>query len=598
MVQLQELIHKLEEGAGAQKLKWFSAVLGLVALVVLYNFFQFRSFSTPEAMEQAQLARNIAEGKGYTTQVIRPLSTHLLRTHRPDRDPMLKNNHPDLVHAPLYPGLLAASMKVLPYKWDLSEIRKGRFSRYQPEMIIALINQGLFLASSILVYLIGKRLFDPAVALLATLLFLLNDLLWQFTVTGWHTHLLLFLFLGLVMLLLAVEQRVSPDEVGGVPGSVLGLSVGVGALIGLGALTTYSYLWLLLPVVIFLYKVTGTQRWKSVLATVGVALLIVLPWFARNYMVSGNPVGLAAHHLLRGTATFPGDRIDRSLNFREDLMKAGMTRPSFREVTKKLAFNIRESFENHLPRLGGSWIFAFFLVGLLLPFSHQSRNRMRWLVVGFIPVLMLIEAAIRPSEEPNFPMLHQTHLLILVFPLVLIFGVAIFLVLAEQIQLPVPELRKAITLIFVLIGMFPLLVGFSRMGISPVAYPPYYPPVIQEAGNWFRPDELIMTDIPAGMAWYGRRQAVLPSGDAQADFLKFNDELRSISGLYLTQETLNTPFLTGIVNQQKSWARFYHFLWVKEEVPRGFPLKESIPGFLPDQVFLTDWERWNKASKN
>lgn len=55
--------------------------VALVALALFYNMAAFQNFATPEAMDGAQLARNISEGKGFTTDFVRPLSLHLLRKH-------------------------------------------------------------------------------------------------------------------------------------------------------------------------------------------------------------------------------------------------------------------------------------------------------------------------------------------------------------------------------------------------------------------------------------------------------------------------------------------------------------------------------------
>ena len=79
MPALQELIHKLEVGEWTRHVKVGVALLGLLAFAVVYDIRQFKNFSTQEAMDQAQLARNIAEGKGFTTEFVRPLSFYLLQ---------------------------------------------------------------------------------------------------------------------------------------------------------------------------------------------------------------------------------------------------------------------------------------------------------------------------------------------------------------------------------------------------------------------------------------------------------------------------------------------------------------------------------------
>src|SRR6187551_3011073 len=103
MAGLQEWIHTLEEGRGARVIKIAFALFGFVALALLYDFRCFKNFYAPEAMDAAQLARNISEGKSYTTQVVRPLSIHLLQNHRADHDALLKTAHPDLANPPVYP---------------------------------------------------------------------------------------------------------------------------------------------------------------------------------------------------------------------------------------------------------------------------------------------------------------------------------------------------------------------------------------------------------------------------------------------------------------------------------------------------------------
>src|ERR1700690_2810288 len=81
MPALQNWIHKLEVGAGQKVLRTVAMVVALLALVFVYDLRCYRNFSTEEAMDSAQLARNISEGKGYTTSFIRPFSLFLVEKH-------------------------------------------------------------------------------------------------------------------------------------------------------------------------------------------------------------------------------------------------------------------------------------------------------------------------------------------------------------------------------------------------------------------------------------------------------------------------------------------------------------------------------------
>src|ERR1051325_11670402 len=76
---LQDIIHKLEEGGGLRYFRYVVLALALMMFTVLYDLRAFRNFSTQEAMDSAQLARNISEGKGYTTDFVRPFSMYLAK---------------------------------------------------------------------------------------------------------------------------------------------------------------------------------------------------------------------------------------------------------------------------------------------------------------------------------------------------------------------------------------------------------------------------------------------------------------------------------------------------------------------------------------
>ena len=124
---LQSLIHNLEVGAGmrffSRSMRVIWMIVGVLLLLLIYDLRAYKNMSTQEAMDSAQLARNIAEGKGYTTLFVRPFSMVLIKqraqavrgaadssiTGDPAR---LKGMHPDIANPPVYPIVLAGLMKV------------------------------------------------------------------------------------------------------------------------------------------------------------------------------------------------------------------------------------------------------------------------------------------------------------------------------------------------------------------------------------------------------------------------------------------------------------------------------------------------------
>ena len=202
---LQNFIHKIEEGPWSRYIRWTFLGCLIVTVMMLYDVRAYRNFSNPEAMDAAQLARNIARGKGYTTDFVRPFSMYLVQRSRADANPLIQQNHPDLANPPVYPCLLAGILKVAPLNYKISS---QSFKRFPPELLIALFNQALFLLLVFLVYRLARRLFNPSVAWMSVVLMLGTLQFWQFSVSGLSTMLLMVIFAGLIR---SEERRVGKE---------------------------------------------------------------------------------------------------------------------------------------------------------------------------------------------------------------------------------------------------------------------------------------------------------------------------------------------------------------------------------------------------
>jgi hypothetical protein len=131
--------------------------------------------------------------------------------------------------------------------------------------------------------------------------------------------------------------------------------------------------------------------------------------------------------------------------------------------------------------------------------------------------------------------------------------------------------------------------------VSPVVYPPYYPPDIQNIAGWMKENELMMSDMPWAVAWYGRHQCVWLTLNAQDDFFAINDYLKPVQALYLTTETMNGKFISDMVRSgERGWGSFVTGAVLKNQIPPDFPLRNSPAGSvaITSGIFLTDRERW------
>ena len=602
---LQNILHQVEVGAGARYLRVAAFAMVTLFVIVGYNLRAYRNFSTAEAMDQAQLARNIAEGRGYTTKCVRPFSMYLMKevnreridTLTPEQKSdlyMVKSVHPDLANPPVYPVVLAGLMKAgLVPKWTDTTVEKKftfenrYFVRYLSDFVISLWNQFLLLLVVVVTYFVARRLFDAQVGLLSSLLVLASDQLWRFSVSGLSTILLLLLFMGLVWSLIRFEAAANDPEATG--RKVLLSAVLIGVLLGVGMLTRYAYGVLVLPAVFFVAAFGGRWRFPSAFATVIVFGLIVAPWVSRNLELCGVPFGTAGFAAIEGSAFFQGDRLQRSL-------EPNLSQITLAPLWWKLFNNLRQIILTDLPTLGGGFMFGFFLVGLMLRFRSQVISRTRYFLLGALITMMFAQAMGRTWLSEESPLINTENLIVLVLPLVVIYGVGLFQVLLDQLPLPTSAWRMVVTVVFCGLVSVPMMFNFLPPRTNPVSFPPYHPPSIQRVSGWMKDSELTMSDVPWAIAWYGDRQAVLMSLGVSddSDFYQLNDYIKPVSALYLTPRSLDAKFLSQWARggAESSWGSLIISSLNRDALPLRFPLIKSFR--LQEQLYLTDWERWLK----
>ena len=592
---IQDTIHKLEVAGGMRYLKFGLSALAVIIVTTVYNLRSYRNMSTQEAMDAGQLARNLAQGKGYTTGFVRPFSMYLVKKNSEQSMPAgtrlselakIKEAHPDIANPPLYPIVLAGLMKVVPFDFSMPLHKafwslNGIFFRAQPEFIISLFNQVLFFISAVLLFFLARKLFDPMIAWTSAALFFGTELFWRFSVSGLSTMLLLLIFITLAWCLVLIEEQGREPRWGAV--RLVLAAIAAGLITGLGCLTRYSFGWLIIPVVLFLFLFGGSRR-PVLAATAFVAFAIVLtPWVIRNYNVSDTPFGTAGYALYADSGLFPEDSLERSLT-------PDLHRPRFNALTQKFIVNTRQILQEQVPRLGGNWLSAFFIVGLMVGFANPGASRLRYFVLLSLLVLVFVQALGRTYLSDDSPEINSENLLVLLAPLTLVFSVSFFLLLLNQIFLPMRELRYLIIGLFCLAACLPMLFTFLPPRRWPLASFPYRPHTARIIGEWTRPSELTVSDIPWAVAWYGDRQCVWLPPDL-VSFGDINDYYRFFSLVYLTQRSAEN-------HVGSPWCLVRLQIAMGGPPPQTFPLKTIPPMQLNPadiegaQVIVTDVERW------
>jgi hypothetical protein len=127
------------------------------------------------------------------------------------------------------------------------------------------------------------------------------------------------------------------------------------------------------------------------------------------------------------------------------------------------------------------------------------------------------------------------------------------------------------------------------------------PSRIQKTALMMRPGELMMSDIPWAVAWYGERPCAWLTLDDAGTFQQMN-KLQPLQAIYLTQRTTDRPFLSLILDSQRGWGRFLFNGLPKSAspqgvMPEGFELTAAPAEYMPAQLFVSDTVRWDNSPK-
>jgi hypothetical protein len=178
--------------------------------------------------------------------------------------------------------------------------------------------------------------------------------------------------------------------------------------------------------------------------------------------------------------------------------------------------------------------------------------------------------------------------MMLVLPLATLFGAALFWVWMDELSELRSLLRKLVIVALVMIAVFPLVLRLAGAPAGRMAYPPYHPPALHRMAGYLKPDELMTSDLPWAVAWYGDRRCLwLPYKPEQ--FYQVTDRHQHIAAMLLTPFTLNARFLTEITGAEWSpWAAMLGYL----QFPGDFPLRAGAV-FVGASLSLVEWDLYH-----
>ena len=494
---MSETSHSVDTGVIIRRSLFF---LMLVILTLGHLFILFRGLNSPQAMDQAQIAREISRGNGFTTKFIRPVAFHQAQKAK---GTVPFNAFEDTYHAPLNPLINAAVLKLIgadaPENWTMGENQMV----FPMDRIIAAVSTLFFLMAIGVNYLLVSRIFDSKIAGITALLMLFCQTFWGFALSGLPQMLLLLLFsCGTYFTYRAIEAA-SEGRVSFTPALVAGV------FFVMMALTHWLAIWIVFGYIIF---AAFAFRPRGIVALSILALMAIaaIPTLIRCSNHSDSTFGTGYLCLYKGLGeTQTEDAVMRT----DDL---GTTPLRLDGIILKVLRTTLLQATDIVPFLGGIVIAPIFFICLFHPFKRPSIAKLRWgiLLMWVVAAFGMALFGVTPKELDS----NQLH--IVFAPIMTAYGLAFLSILWSRIEFVAanPLMRNVHHVVIVLICASPMLLdlpykvrlGLDRRDRGGVPWwPPYYAPALNLGlKNWIKPNQICFSDQPWAVAWYADRMSI------------------------------------------------------------------------------------------
>ena len=524
----------------------------VLIILTLGNLFTlFRGLNSPQAMDQAQIAREIARGNGFATKMIRPVAYY--QAEKTARRSVTLQGFQDTYHSPLNPLLNAAVLKLIgadkPNSWQMSDNEMV----YPLDRVIASVCTLFFLIAIGVNYLLISRIFDPKIAGVCAILMLFCEVFWNYSLSGLPQMLMLLLFsCGLYFAYRATEAS-TEGRIAMTPAIVAGI------FFTLLALTHWMTVWISLGYILYA-AIAFRPRGIVGISILGLLLVAGIGPMIRNIDITGSPFGTAFLTLYNGLGNGTETTVMRNSDLEaEPLVLDGL-------IAKVLRTTLTQATDI-VPLLASIVVAPLFFLALLHPFKRKSIADFRWAIL-----LMWISAAFGLaffgiSTRPLDP--NQLHLLFA--PIMTAYGLAFISILWTRLDFvgSTPMLQNVHHFIIVGICALPLVLALpskvragmhlSNRGGVP-HWPPYYAPALNnESGvkGFTTPKQVVFSDQPWAVAWYADRISIWlpPSREGFQKLETIASDLQTpVAGILISPSSHGSGPVSEVANLYKDFT--------------------------------------------
>lgn len=481
------------------------ALVLLLMMCVFKLFLTFRGLDQPAAMEQAQIARSVAQGKGFVTKSLSPL--HVVgaaaRAEADEESTLNFREFRDSNYAPLNTVFMAVALKLTGMD-DFESVRmkdKGGFL-YKPDRAIAATSTVFFALAMVLSYMLAARLFDEVVACATVCFLMFSELMLSYAVNGLPQMLMMCCVLGAMNFMLSAfraTQQVNSSR------AMLYTLAAFGCM-GLLCLSGWMGIWPALGLLLFCcfyFRPAGAYAVGA-----SVVLFFFLLWsMVSNYLATGSLLG----HGMLGLYNGFGGGEEMALRVADlngaPLQGSGVV---LRFLGRTFG-QLRELYVN----MGSIVVVPFFFLALLNPYRRAEVQSSKWAIFSMWGISCVGMALFGVNNA-----VHVTQLAVIFAPFFVAYGISLvfnFLARYRYEGVTYNQVRGLAVFIMILVSAGPFLMSMPKsiyMGIwlgdnGRPHYPPYFPPALNIGlANISSPEAVIATDQPWAVAWYADRMAM------------------------------------------------------------------------------------------
>ncbi len=482
----------------------------LICLIVGLSIFKlsisYRGLDQPVAMDQAQIARQVCLGKGFTTQFLRPMEVK--NASRAQKDKLDFNAFHDTNHAPLNVYALAVALKLSGYdRFESRRMESGKSNIYGGDRIISAVSMVFFLGALVLAYTLVTRLFDEVVAASTTAFLALSDLMLQYATSGLPQPLMMCCTLGALHFLLSAIKADTEERRWGV---LVYVSLSI-LCITLLCLTCWMALWVALGLIIFCAAYFRPFGAFAVPGLIILGLGMLFPLLA-NTTYSGSFVG-NAYYALYNCFGSGEDLVLRTTT----ASNLPLNNTSF--ILRLVGYTF-EQLNTMYVAMGAIIVTPFFFLTLLNRYKTAWAEGIKWATFSmwcFSCIGMALYGVTTSFDatqlNPLFTPIFTAYGVAIVFNFLARLKLGAHFGLARGLTIFIMIAVSAGSFIFNLPGEFHRGLWLRDKGLP--HYPPYYPSALNAKGGdnkslteLSNESDIIVTDQPWAVAWYANRKAL------------------------------------------------------------------------------------------